>query len=70
MVLLDIPQDAITIPPAILVTSARALLTLAALLKREEQAREENDRASIAILNPGIILTQWQLKEEELQERM
>ena len=42
---------------------------LAALLKREEQAREEKDRATIAILSHGIILTKWQLKEKELREQ-
>ena len=41
---------------------------LAALLKREEQAREERDLAALAILSPGIILTKWKLKEKELQE--
>ena len=41
---------------------------LAALLKREEQAREERDLAALAILGPGIILTRWQLKEKELRE--
>ena len=41
---------------------------LAALLKREEQAREEKDLAALAILGPGIILTKWQLKEKELRE--
>ena len=42
---------------------------LAALLKREEQAREEKDTAALAILGPGILLTRWQLKEKELRER-
>ena len=42
---------------------------LAALLKREEQAREEKDVATLAILGPGIILTKWQLKEKELREQ-
>ena len=42
---------------------------LAALLRREEQAREEKDIAALAILGPGIILTRWQLKEKELRER-
>ena len=42
---------------------------LAALLKREEQAREEKDLAALAILGPGIILTRWQLKEKELREQ-
>ena len=42
---------------------------LAALLKREEQAREEKDRATLAILDPGIVLTKWRLKEKELRER-
>ena len=41
----------------------------AALLKREEQAREEKDLAAPAILGPGIILTKWQLKEKELREQ-
>ena len=42
---------------------------LAALLRREEQAREEKDVAALAILGPGIILTKWQLKEKELREQ-
>ncbi len=42
---------------------------LAALLKREEQAREEKDLPALAILGPGIILTKWQLKEKELREQ-
>ena len=42
---------------------------LAALLKREEQAREEKDLAALAVLGPGIILTKWKLKEKELQEQ-
>ncbi len=42
---------------------------LAALLKREEQARDEKDIAALAILGPGIILTRWQLKEKELREQ-
>lgn len=42
---------------------------LAALLKREEQAREEKDVPALAILGPGIILTKWQLKEKELREQ-
>ena len=42
---------------------------MAALLKREEQARKEKDRATIAILSHGIILTKWQLKEKELREQ-
>ena len=40
---------------------------LAALLKRREQAREERDKAALAILGPGILLTRWQLKEKELR---
>ena len=42
---------------------------LAALLKREEQARDEKDIAALAILGPGIVLTKWQLKEKELREQ-
>ena len=42
---------------------------LAALLKREEQARKEKDRATIAILGHGIVLTKWKLKEKELREQ-
>ena len=42
---------------------------LAALIRREEQAREEKDVAALAILGPGIILTKWQLKEKELREQ-
>ncbi len=42
---------------------------LAALLKREEQARDEKDIAALAILGPGIILTKWQMKQKELREQ-
>ena len=42
---------------------------LSALLKREEQAREEKDIAALAIRGPGIILTRWQIKEKELREQ-
>ena len=42
---------------------------LAALLKREEQAREEKDLAALVILGSGIVLTKWQLKEKELREQ-
>lgn len=42
---------------------------LAALLKREEQAREEKDKAALAILGSGILLTKWRLKEKELREQ-
>ncbi len=42
---------------------------LAALLKREDQAREERDVATLAILSSGIVLTKWQLKEKELREQ-
>ena len=42
---------------------------LAALLRREEQARDEKDIAALAILGPGILLTKWQLKEKELREQ-
>ena len=42
---------------------------LVALLKRAEQAREEKDVATLAVLSPGIILTKWQLKEKELREQ-
>lgn len=42
---------------------------LAALLKREEQARQEKDVSTLAILGHGIVLTKWQLKEKELREQ-
>ena len=42
---------------------------LAALLRREEQAREEKDLAGLVILGSGIILAKWKLKEKELQEQ-
>ena len=42
---------------------------LAALSRREEQARKEKDVAAPALLGPGIILTRWQLKEKELREQ-
>ena len=42
---------------------------LAALLKREEQAREEKDLAALSLLGSGIILTKWQLREKELREQ-
>ena len=42
---------------------------LAALLKREGQAREEKDLAALAIIGPGNMLTKWQLKEKELREQ-
>ena len=42
---------------------------LAALLKREDQARDERDVATLAILSSGIVLTKWQLKEKELREQ-
>ena len=50
-------------------TDDEAAEFLAALLKREEQARKEKDRATLAILGPGIILTKWQLKEKEIREQ-
>lgn len=42
---------------------------LAALLKREEQAREEKDWGTMYILGSGIVLSKWKLKEKELQEQ-
>ena len=42
---------------------------LSALLKREEQAREEEDLAALIILGSGIILAKWKLKEKELREQ-
>ena len=42
---------------------------LSALLKREEQAREEKDLAALVILGSGIILAKWKLKEKELKEQ-
>ena len=42
---------------------------LAALLKREEQARREKDWGTMYILGSGIVLSKWKLKEKELQEQ-
>ena len=42
---------------------------LAALLKREEQARKEKDVATLAVLDHGIVLARWQLKQKELREQ-
>ena len=42
---------------------------LSALLKREEQARDEKDLAALVILGSGIILAMWKLKEKELREQ-
>ena len=42
---------------------------LSALLKREEQARDEKDLAALVILGSGIILAKWKLKEKELREQ-
>ena len=50
-------------------SAAEAEEFLAALLKRREQADRENDLTTIAILNPGIILTKWQIKEKELRQK-
>lgn len=41
---------------------------LAALLKREEQAKEEKDLGALAVLEHGIILTKYQLRVKELRE--
>ena len=46
---------------------AEELLT--ALLKRREQAMDEDDVESIMLLGHGIVLTRWQLKEKELREQ-
>ena len=51
------------------ISDAEAEEFLAALLKRQEQAREEKDLAALAILGPGILLTKWKLKEKELREQ-
>ena len=42
---------------------------LAALLKRREQAENEDDVETIMLLGHGIVLTKWQLKEKELREQ-
>ena len=42
---------------------------LEALLKRREQAKEEDDVVTNMLLGPGIVLTKWQLKEKELREQ-
>ena len=42
---------------------------LSALLKREEQAQKEEDLGTLAVLEHGIILTKWKLKEKELREQ-
>lgn len=42
---------------------------LAALLKRRDQAKDENDVFTNTLLGPGIVLTRWQLKEKELREQ-
>lgn len=41
---------------------------LAALLKRQEQAIKEKDAFALVLLNSGIILAQWRIKQEELRE--
>ena len=38
---------------------------LAALLKREEQAKNEKDLGALAVLEHGIVLTQYRLREKE-----
>ena len=42
---------------------------LAALLKREEQARNEKDLGTLAVLGHGIVLTKYRLREKEPQVR-
>ena len=42
---------------------------LAALVKRRDQAVEEDDVETITLLGHGIVLTKWQLKEKELREQ-
>ena len=42
---------------------------LIALLKRRDQALEEDDVETITLLGHGIVLTKWQLKEKELREQ-
>lgn len=41
---------------------------LAALLKRREQAIEEKDAFALVLLDSGIIMAQWRIKQEELRE--
>ncbi len=42
---------------------------LAALLKRREQAKEEDHVVTNMLLGPGIILIKGQLKERELRKK-
>ena len=42
---------------------------LKALIKRRDQALEEDDVDTIMLLGHGIVLTKWQLKEKELREQ-
>jgi hypothetical protein len=42
---------------------------LNALLKRRDQALEEDDIETIMLLGHGIVLTRWQIKEKELREQ-
>jgi len=42
---------------------------LEALLKRREQALDQDDVETIMLLGHGIVLTKWQLKEKELREQ-
>ena len=40
---------------------------LAALLKREQEAIQEKDAATLFLLGHGIVMTKWRLKQEELR---
>lgn len=51
------------------ILDAEAQELLAALLKRREQAKEEDDVVTNMLLGPGIVLTKWKLKEKELREQ-
>ena len=42
---------------------------LNALLKRRDQALEEDDVETIMLIGHGIVLTRWQIKEKELREQ-
>lgn len=41
---------------------------LAALLKRREQAIKEKDAFALVLLDSGIVVAQWRIKQEELRE--
>ena len=50
-------------------SEAEAEEFLAALMKRHEQARNEKDLGTLAVLGHGIVLTKYRLREKELRER-